>query len=151
MMNDLTKKFKLTTIPAISIEGYCDGDPISLTAIATIPGMIEDVVSELSSLLVGPTPDLGADDDTWDKFDWAAHDEASEKKHIEITPQVLAIIWEHLSEKDKENSDWEFDYDEGELNEEMKTFFVARQERMDARETAWEAENEEALQTKGIK
>ncbi len=145
-MNDIAERFKYTTIPAITIEGYEDGKPFAMN---TLVWKVDEIIHELAELLVEPkTPDFD-DDEAFDKFDWAGHDDRIEAQRAKITAEILGIVWEHMSEEDKKNSYWDEDYDEF-VTAEMTTFFTkvrleeeAEDDRIDAelekKKAEWEA------------
>jgi hypothetical protein len=65
-MNDIAERFKNTTIPAVTIEGYQEGKPI---AVNTLVWKIDDILEDLAEQSVEPkAPDF--DDDAFDEFDF---------------------------------------------------------------------------------
>ncbi len=140
-MNDIAERFKYTTIPAITIEGYEDGKPIAAN---TLVWKVDEIIHELAEHLVEPqTPDFD-DDEAFDKFDWTGHDDRIEAQRDKITAEILGIAWEHMSEEDKKNSYWDEDYDEF-VTAEMTAFFTKVRAEEEAEDDRIDAEIEEGL------
>ena len=143
-MNDIAERFKYTTIPAITIEGYEDGKPFAMN---TLVWKVDEIIHELAELLVEPkTPDFD-DEEAFDKFDWPGHDDRIEAQRAKITAEILGIAWEHMSEEDKKISYWDEDYDEF-VTAEMTAFFTAIRAAEKAEEDRLDAEIEEEFAKK---
>ena len=141
-MNDIAERFKDTTIPAVTIEGYEDGKPI---AVNVLVWKIDDILQELAEQSVEPkAPDWNIGD--YDKFDWDEHYKRVEAQQNKITAEILGIVWGYMSEEEKKNAYWDEDYEEF-VSAEMTAFFAKVRAEEEAEDDRIEAE----IEKKGIR